>query len=164
MKPRLLPHLAAAALLALAGSALADGPRLRPVQDATWQEECSACHVAYHPGLLPAASWNAVVDGLGAHFGSDASLPPAQAAALRAFLAGNAGTGKYGRPASGKDGKPLQRISQMPWFVHEHSEELPASVWKRKEVGSASNCGACHAGAAQGRFDERDIRVPGGAR
>jgi hypothetical protein len=164
MKTILVPVAAGALLLALAIPALADGPRLAPVQNPVWQEECSACHVAYHPGLLPAASWKAVVDGLGDHFGSDASLAPAETAALRAFLAGNAGTGKYGRVASGKDGRPLQRISQMPWFVHEHGEELPASVWKRKEVGSAANCGACHGAAAQGRFDEREIKVPGGTR
>ena len=155
---------AGALLLALAGPTLADGPRLKPLANAVWQEECSACHVAYHPGLLPAASWTAVVDNLGQHFGSDASLAPAETAALRAFLAGNAGSGKYGRPAHGQDGRPLQRISQMPWFVHEHGEELPASVWKRKAVGSPANCGACHAHAAQGQFNEHDIKVPGGRR
>lgn len=151
-----------ALLLPLTGTAPADGARLPPVQHALWQQECGSCHLAYHPGLLPATSWNAVMDGLGRHFGTDASLGADEEAAIRRFLVGHAGAGKQGRVVNGKDGQPLQRISQMPWFLHEHTEELPASVWKRKDVGSASNCAACHANAAKGSFSEREIRVPGG--
>ncbi|MES2919544.1 MAG: diheme cytochrome c [Pseudomonadota bacterium] len=153
-----------ALLLPLAGLALADGPRLPPLQNQLWQQECGSCHLAYHPGLLPAASWTAVMDGLGHHFGSDASLAADEEAALRRFLTAHAGTGKQGRAAAGQDGKPLLRISQMPWFRHEHSEELPPGVWTRKEVGSPANCAACHGDAASGRFSEREIRVPGGRR
>ena len=34
-----------------------------------YQQECAACHTAYPPGLLPAASWQRLMGGLGKHFG-----------------------------------------------------------------------------------------------
>lgn len=147
------------ALLVPAGLAHADGPRPGTATHPLWQQECGSCHVPYPPRLLPAASWTAVMDGLDHHFGTDASLTPEENATIRRFLVDNAGHG-----GATRDGKPLLRVTQTPWFLHEHSEELPASVWKRKDVGSPANCGACHANAAQGSFSERDIRVPGGGR
>lgn len=156
-----LPHRAALLALALplGGAALADGPRLGAASHPLYQQECGSCHLPYPPRLLPAASWNAVMDGLSDHFGSDASLTAEEAATLRQFLTANAG-----RRAAEKNGKPLLRITETAWFVHEHSEEMPASVFRRKEVGSAANCGACHTKAAQGSYNEHDIRIPGGGR
>lgn len=143
-------------LLALATAAQADGPRLGVVKHPLYERECGSCHVAYPPALLPPASWAAVMEGLDRHFGVDASLDAGEVAAIRRFLGDNAGRAGAGRP-------PL-RISETPWFLHEHREEVPAEVWRRKEVGSPSNCGACHVNAAQGRYDEHEIRVPGGRR
>ena len=46
-----------------------------------------ACHVAYPPGLLPAASWQRLMANLPRHFGTDASLDAATAqASCRAWL------------------------------------------------------------------------------
>ena len=39
-------------------------------------QECASCHVAYPPGMLPAASWARLMSGLGQHFGTDASFDP----------------------------------------------------------------------------------------
>lgn len=141
-------------LLAATGAARADGPRIVPVPNPLYEQECGSCHVAYPPGLLPPASWTAVMDGLDRHFGTDASVGEAEAAAIRRFLGRHAGSARAGSD-------PL-RITATPWFRHEHQEELPAAVWQRQDVGSPANCGACHANAAQGRFDEHAIRVPGG--
>ena len=64
----------------------------RPVAtNPTWQAECSTCHVAYPPRLLPRESWRAVMSGLDKHFGSDASLDPATAREIGTFLDQNAG-------------------------------------------------------------------------
>ncbi len=125
--------------------------------DPLWQQECGSCHVPYPPRLLSAASWNTVMDGLGSHFGSDASLDPASTKAIRRFLTRHAGT-----HTTERQGKPLLRITETPWFVHEHSEELPAGIWKSPAVKSASNCSACHTQAAQGSFSEHEIRLPKG--
>jgi cytochrome c553 len=37
---------------------------------------------------------------------------------------------------------------------------VSASVFKRASVGSASNCGACHGHAADGDFNEHQVRIP----
>ena len=58
--------------------------------EATWHTECSGCHDAYAPGLLPAASWQKIMSGLDKHFGADASLPPQETEKIAAFLEKNA--------------------------------------------------------------------------
>jgi hypothetical protein len=54
---------------------------------------------------------------------------------------------------------PGNRITKSAWFVRQH-DEVSASVYKRTAVGSASNCAACHPRAADGNFDEHDVRIP----
>lgn len=146
-------------LATMAATTAAHAEQLARTSDPLWQQECGSCHIAYPPALLPASSWNAVMDGLEQHFGSDASLDTSTTQAIRGFLVKNAG-----RRRSERQGKPSLRITETPWFVHEHSEELPAGIWKSPAVKSASNCGACHTSAAQGSFSEHEIRLPKGAR
>jgi hypothetical protein len=121
-----------------------------------YQQECAACHMAYPPGMLPAASWQRLMGGLGKHFGTDASLDPASVKELSGWLGANAGT--YKRVS---EQPPQDRITQSAWFLHKHRDgEVPANVWKRASVGSASNCAACHTNAAKGNFNEDDVRIP----
>lgn len=120
-----------------------------------YQQECSACHVAYPPGLLPAASWQRLMGGLERHFGSDASLDAASVREISNWLQANAGSGRRGREAP-----PEDRITRSAWFVREHSEELSPDVWRRAAVGSPANCAACHTRAAEGSYREREIRIP----
>ena len=148
----------AAASLAHALSAHAD-ERLRIPGDPAWRQECGACHVAYPPQLLPAASWRAVMGGLDRHFGTDASLEPAVRDAILAVLEQNAGR----RPSTGNGG-PSLRITETAWFRKEHREELPADIARRPDVKSLANCGACHTGADKGDYSEASLRVPGGRR
>jgi hypothetical protein len=159
MSPRL--HVARAVFglivgLGLAHAALADdgsrAPRV-PLLPA-YQQECAACHVAYPPGMLPAASWQRVMGNLSRHYGTDASLDPAALKAISAWLASNAGTYKRVR-----EEPPEDRITRSAWFVRKH-DDVPAAAWKRSAVKSASNCTACHAQADQGDFNERNVRVP----
>lgn len=143
-RPNRLHTVATAALLLLAAAtaSLADEiERVPPVTHAATQKECGECHMAFQPGLLPAASWNRVMDGLTDHFGERASLPEAVAADIRAYLAGNAGRG---------DGR-LLRITEQRWWLHEH--DFRADIWRRKEVGSKANCEACHRLAGKGDYD-----------
>ncbi len=131
------------------------GKPLMPAQiNANWQQECAACHLAFPPGLLPAASWTKLVAGLDKHFGVDASLDPTQASDINAFLVQHASNRWSAKTA------PL-RISASAWFKAKHNErEVGANVWRRPAVKGPWNCGACHAGADKGDFSEHSVRIP----
>jgi mono/diheme cytochrome c family protein len=120
----------------------------------TWRVECGSCHVAYPPRLLAAPAWRKIMTGLERHFGVDASVDPAVAASIGAFLEANAG-----REGSKRIDPSAMRITETGWFRHEHGE-IPASVWSRAEVRGPGNCGACHRDADRGEFGERNVRVP----
>lgn len=153
-----IPTIVVAAILpAVALTAQADEDFRATVRNPAYQSECAACHVAYPPQLLSAASWRAVMDGLGKHFGSDASLDPAIHAEILRYLEANAG-----RRDTVAAGKPQLRITETRWFVREHSEELPRGIWKHPAVKSAANCAACHTAADKGDFSERTLRLPKG--
>jgi len=119
-----------------------------------YTQECAACHVAFPPGMLPADSWRRVLSNLPHHYGADASLDVVTVNELATWLSANAGTYKRMRDAPAED-----RITQSAWFIREH-DEVPGTVWKRPAVKSASNCAACHMQAAQGDFDEHNVRIP----
>ena len=144
----------ALALLSLT-SAHADSGRSMPRNVPTaYTQECAACHTAYPPGLLPAASWNRVMTGLGKHYGTDASLDPAMVRQISVWLEAHAGTYKRVREAP-----PQDRITQSAWFERKHRDIEPA-VWKRASIGSRANCMACHTRADQGDFDDDRVRIP----
>jgi hypothetical protein len=119
-----------------------------------YPQECGSCHVAYPPGMLPAASWQRLMNNLPRHFGTDASLDAATTRELAAWLAANAGTSRRVR-----EEPPQDRITRSTWFVRKH-DEVPAASWKLPAVQSPSRCGACHTQADQGDFDEHRVRIP----
>ena len=122
-----------------------------------YQQECASCHMAYPPGLLPANSWQHLMANLGKHYGTDASLAAEDATQIGSWLGANAGTYKR---VSGAP--PEDRISQSDWFLRKHrAGEVPAKVWTHASVRSAANCSACHSGAEQGNFNERQVKIPG---
>lgn len=146
----------AAMLVALVPALVTTGParaddRFTLPANETWKTECGACHVPYPPQLLPARSWRAVMAGLDRHFGSDASLDPKAAAEVAAVLERHAGRDRGGPTAI--------RITETPWFRREHREVRPAE-WRRAEIKSPANCGACHPAADRGDFDEDAVRLP----
>ena len=142
------------AMLGLGAPAQAD-ERMPVITDALTKAECSACHMAYQPGFLPARSWKTIMATLDSHFGEDASLGEADRAAIEAYLVANAAD------AGGRSTKMLRgvgpndyilRISEMPWWVREHRGEVSQRAWDR--AGSKANCTACHRGADQGWYDD----------
>lgn len=118
-----------------------------------YQQECASCHVAYPPGLLPAQSWQRLMQGLPHHFGTDASIDPASVKQISTWLEQHAGTGKRGAQP------PEDRITSSVWFQKKH-REIPPKTWQLSKVKSASNCAACHVHATEGVFDEHDVRIP----
>ncbi|WP_416559359.1 diheme cytochrome c [Limnohabitans sp. yimb22184] len=139
---------------ALSAPAMADGPLMPAQVPSVYKQECAACHTAYLPGLLPAASWRRIMGGLERHYGSDASLEPAQVQQVSAWLLAHAGTYKRVR-----EEPPQDRITRSAWFVRKHREIAPA-VWQRASIQSAAQCSACHTQAEQGQFDEHQVRIP----
>ena len=145
--------ISAACLAAFASVALADGRRSY-VTDELTKKECSACHMAYPPGFLPARSWEALTGNLRDHFGEDASLGAEAMMAIRDYLVVNAAdaSGKARGFARGipADQTPL-RITELPRFRDEHGRFSEATI---KKVGSISNCTACHTGAELGYYED----------
>jgi hypothetical protein len=129
----------------------------RIVPPPKYQQECAVCHIAYPPGLLPAASWQSLMGKLQHHFGSDASLDPASTKELATWLQLNAGTSK--RVRRDPTPPPEDRITRAAWFKRKH-DEVSSATWRLASVKSAANCSACHPQADQGDFNEHRIRIP----
>ena len=132
----------------------------------THQEVCGACHLAYPPLLLPAASWKKLLAGQAEHFGENLKLDSARQARILDFLTSRAAEHcqlPLARRILGSlGGQAPLRISQIPYIQDQHrSARLPAGVWTRPGVGSPARCQACHLGAASGDFNRRAARVPG---
>jgi hypothetical protein len=123
-----------------------------PSPQEQWKTECASCHIAYPAKRLPAAAWRQLMSGLDRHFGTDASIDTAAAAAITAYLEQHAGRDRRG------DTQTL-RITETAWFVREH-HKIPPALWKSPAVKSAANCAACHTQAESGDFRERNIRLP----
>ena len=153
-----LPLRTAAMLLAAlfaAATASADGDRRASVPLLPkYASECASCHIAYPAAMLPAASWNRLMQDLPRHFGTDASVDAATQKELSQWLSTHAGTSKRVREVP-----PEDRITRSAWFIREHREVAPAT-WQRPMIKSAANCAACHAEAEKGDFDEHRVRVP----
>lgn len=155
-KALLLPVLAAVSIGAAAKYNGEDrGKPVMPAQsNARWQAECGSCHMAFPPGLLPAASWNKLMTGLDKHFDTDASLPPKDVKDITDYLTLHSSNRWTASTA------PL-RISDSQWFKAKHgSGEINPAVWQRASVKSQANCMACHSGADKGDFNERNIKIP----
>ena len=136
------------------------------VTNPAYKEECGSCHMAYPPGLLPVKSWSKVMSGLEDHFGDNAELDAETYQSISQFLMRySADQSDYRRSRKfnqsiKSNGSPI-RISDIPYFKHEHDEIPQRMVAANPEVKSFSQCNTCHAKAEQGSFNEHDVRIPG---
>lgn len=132
--------------------------------NATYRAECGGCHWAYHPSLLPRASWASLLGGLEDHFGEDATLGTGEvteiAAYVERFAAEAWDTEAANRLATTSSDAPM-RITRSPYFVRKH-REIDPEVFKRAGIRSNGNCIACHRDADSGRFDDQAIDIPQG--
>ena len=118
-------------------------------------QECAACHVAYQPQMLPAASWARLMGGLDKHFSTDASLDARDVQQLDRWLQDNADR-RHEALAPTDD-----RITHTAWFERKH-RQIDLATWRLQSVRSASNCMACHTGADKGQYSEHALRMPKG--
>lgn len=123
-------------------------------------KECSACHMAFPPQMLPARSWEKIMSGLSDHFGENADLAEPTRAEIAAYLVAHAadapGTANGRVFLRGVDPRAVPlRITELPFWKAVHNE-VPAWEFKSTEVGSAANCLACHRSGGQGESREDD--------
>ena len=146
-----------------------EGRRAFPAQQAispaqqAYVEECGSCHMAYPAGLLPPQSWIKVMKGLEDHFGENAELDAQTADALTRYLvwASAPREGQYRRMFRNLDREAPLRITELPYFRHEHNEIPSRFIKGNDKVGSLSQCDSCHRGAQRGWFDEDNVVMPG---
>jgi hypothetical protein len=146
----------AAPPVAFTGRALPDDP--------AWREECGACHLAFHPNLLPARSWRRIMAGQDQHFGTDLALDPAVAAPVLAFLVRNAADSSPTEAAfkinrSVPAGSTPLRITETPYWVSKHAS-IGEAVWQGAAVKGKADCAACHVDANAGTYEDSAMRLP----
>jgi hypothetical protein len=128
-----------------------------------YAEQCGTCHLAYPPGLLPAASWEKILSNLPGHNGEEVVIEPASKETIAGYLAANAADKSVWKRSrkilrSLRGAAPV-RITEVPYIRHKH-HEIPAAIFQRESVGSFSNCSACHKTAEQGVFDDDSVKIP----
>jgi len=139
------------------------GPEL--VKNDNWETECSDCHLAFHPSLLPARSWTLIFEQQHEHFDDDLDLDEETVAELLAYASANSADLEQIEPAWRMNSAiaahetPL-RITEVSYWKRKH-EEIDDEVWKSDSVKNKANCGACHLDAKQGTFEDADMRIPG---
>jgi cytochrome b len=139
-------------------------PEMAPVSAVPeiYQDECAACHMAFHPSLRPAASWSLMIGQLSDHFGEDARLPEETSAEISAWLEKHAAATVDSKPAvlwrNLREATPLA-LTDTPQWQRLH-EDVDPSVFKRRPIHSRSNCIACHRDAETGWFSPFDLKIP----
>lgn len=102
--------------------------------------------------------------GLDSHFGENATLDAPTRDEIARFLASNSADKSDNRRSSRinqsipANATPV-RISETRYFLSKHDEISP-TTFKRKSIGSAANCIACHKGAEKGDFSESLVKIP----
>ena len=121
-------------------------------------QECSVCHFAYPPGLLPAAAWKNITDGLPKHFAANVLLNSDTQSVIASWLQTKAINPEW----VGTQMPPDNRITRADWWqqIHKPSKKLTVKVWKSPYVKSPSNCAACHRGAPSGEYNAKTVLIP----
>ena len=126
-----------------------------------YTEECGSCHMAYPAMLLPGKSWQKIMAGLEDHFGENAELDTKTQREIEAYLVETSARASYQKLFRNLgDSTPL-RITELPYFVHEHDEIPGRFIEDNDQVQSLSQCNACHRDAERGLFDEDDVFIAG---
>jgi hypothetical protein len=140
---------------------------VKPVDDNKYQDECGECHFAYQPGLLPAKSWEALLDAdaLRKHFGVDAELDKETLHAIHDYAVENAADKSWYKrsrkiAAATAEGPAPIRITELRYISRKH-QDIPEKMIKgNKGVKSLSFCDKCHTQAAEGVYDVDTVNIP----
>src|ERR1019366_3494482 len=100
-----------------------------PVDNKQYKEECSSCHYAYPPGLLPSKSWEKLLtaEALKKHFGENAELDADTLKVIHDYAIANAADKSYHKRsrkiavATENIEAPL-RITEVRYIKRKHHE------------------------------------------
>lgn len=138
-----------------------------PVTNKQYKDECGSCHFAYQPGLLPAKSWEKLLNekALADHFGENAELDKDVLASIYEYVMANAADKSYYKRArkiaiSTEGIEAPLRITEVRYIKRKHHEIPDKMIKGNKDVKSLSYCDACHTQADKGDFDEDTVKIP----
>jgi len=122
-----------------------------------YTQQCTVCHAAYPPGMLPAASWKKMLDDMPQHFTGQVMINIDTQNEISQWLQTHAGSF-----ALVAEEPPQNRITQSLWWqkIHLNNSKLPAAVWRKPSVSKGASCVACHQTAAKGEFNAKAVQVP----
>ena len=129
-----------------------------------WRETCGECHLAYHPTLLPARSWQRMLAEQHEHFEEDLDLDDEILVEVQTFLVANAAESELTEAAWNINSSiPLEdsplSITKTAYWKKQH-QNIAKEIWQHPEVNFKGNCGACHLDAEQGTFEDAAMRLP----
>lgn len=164
------PLVAFSATLLVVLPLMAVGLKARPpvhaapttARNPAYDEECSACHDAYHPSLLRASDWRGLMATLDDHFGEDASLDAETTAEIRTYLTAHAADvtdTRVAKEVSTTDPAWPYSPSHSRFWVRTHAS-ISDAVFTAPPVYGRFNCSACHKDASSGWFYPGRIVLP----
>ncbi|MCU7805747.1 MAG: cytochrome b/b6 domain-containing protein [Candidatus Thiodiazotropha sp. (ex Lucinoma borealis)] len=129
-----------------------------------WREECGACHLAFHPSLLPARSWKVMMEDQTSHFEEDLYLEQDIVKEIETFLVENAAEQGLTEAAwkinrSIPNTETLLRITEAPYWIKKH-QEISDAVWEHPKVNGKVSCAGCHLDAEAGTFEDAAMHLP----
>jgi len=132
--------------------------------NAVWQTECGECHLAFHPTLLPARSWELMMKKQGEHFDEDLDYDESTIDEILTFMKNNSSESGLTEVAHKiNESIPAtatpQRITETRHWKRKH-REIDEKYWKADLVKSKTNCAACHLDAETGWFEDSNMRLP----
>lgn len=140
---------------------------VKPVSDKQYEEECGSCHFAYQPGLLPAKSWEALLNdqALRKHFGVNAQLDPEVLKAIHDYAVENAADKSWYKRSrkiavATEEGPAPLRITELRYISRKHHDIPEKMIKGNPAVKSLSFCDKCHTQAAQGVYDTDTVAIP----
>lgn len=140
---------------------------VKPVANQQYQDECKDCHFAYQPGLLPARSWEKLLnaEALRDHFGDNAEMDKDTLQTIRDYAVGNAADKSWYKrsrkiAAATAEGPAPLRITALRYIERKHHDIPEKMVKGNKDVKSLSYCDKCHTQAAKGVYDADTVRIP----
>ena len=140
---------------------------VKPVTDKQYLDECGACHFAYQPGLLPARSWDALLnaEALRKHFGVNAELDNDTLKVIHDYAVDNAADKSWYKRSrkiavATEEGPAPLRITELRYISRKHHDIPEKMIKGNKAVKSLSFCDRCHTQAGKGIYDADTVNIP----